>query len=42
MVEAQALERIEGRLRELQDNHGVRGDVIDGYAVSSGEAVTAH
>jgi hypothetical protein len=43
MVEAQALERIEGRLRELQGKQGATmGDVIDGYAVSAGEAVAAH
>jgi len=42
MVEAQALERIESRLNELQGKHGIMGDVIDGYAISSGEALRAH
>jgi hypothetical protein len=42
MLEAQALERIEGRLRELQAHSVMLGDDDDGYMLSAREAIAAH
>jgi hypothetical protein len=42
MIEAQALERIEDWLRELQTKHNLVGNVIDGHAISAREAFITH
>src|SRR5262245_65502107 len=42
MVEAQALERIEGRLSELQARASILGDDDYGHTLTARAAITAH